>query len=273
MELKLLFLFLLSCSCQGSPCGDKDDCVKRVDEELREDYSSVVPCDIGYPVLGLICGDKCLATSDWCSALPISTDCGGFTIDDAKLCQNYTFWHNQDCNQYDEEGRVASYGRRCTGQMMGCNYPAYMRENYDYNWPCSDKSDQIHKIGSKCTIEQHLDIYKRLFCNQNPEARRGEYCDEIQSDPAGWISKQTDQDNLDPHNCQASCLTPDYGCDACTKRDYFRCPVHGTESCLHPDLECDGQPQCDNAEDEDFWKCLLWSIKTSFSQVLTSSFN
>ena len=130
------------------------------------------------------------------------------------------------------------------------------RNYYNYNIPCSDQSDQIHKLGSNCSIDLHLDIYTSLFCDQrNTKTERGEHCDEIQSDRAGWISGQTDQEILDPHKCQDSCLTPGYGCEACTNSSYIRCPVNGRESCLHPDLECDGHPQCDNAEDEDFWKC------------------
>ena len=132
-----------------------------------------------------------------------------------------------------------------------------------------------------CTIDQYLDIYKSLFCNEtNIEADRGNVCDEILSDPAGWISGLRDELKdkstsdywrkvrrerieaaLDPHNCQASCLTPDYGCDACTNTSYFRCPVNGEPHCLHPHLECDGHPQCDNAEDEDLLKCRQALIK------------
>ena len=173
---------------------------------------------------------------------------------------------------------------------MGCHYPAYMSFDYDDNLPCSDKSDQIHKSGTNCTIDQHLDIYKSLFCNDsNTEVLREEgRCQTIQNDPTGWISillglgdKLKDKSNknlnekydekrkelegiLDPHNCQASCQTPDYGCEACTNSAYFNCPVNGEPHCLHPDLECDGHPQCDNAEDEDFWKCLSWSSLSMF---------
>ena len=39
-------------------------------------------------------------------------------------------------------------------------------------------------------IRDNLDIYTRHFCNDtNNEAWRGEYCKEIQRDPAGWISR------------------------------------------------------------------------------------
>ena len=171
------------------------------------------------------------------------------------------------CNR-SKEGRVEVYGKRCTGQRMECYYPLYMSWVYDYNEPCSDKSDQIHKRGTNCTIDQHLDIYTSLFCNDTKtEATRGFHCDLIQSwGRADWISFRTRGTTkskffLDPHNCQASCQTPDYGCEACTNSSYFKCPVNGEPHCLHPDLVCDGHPQCDNAEDEDFWKCRTKLIK------------
>ena len=37
--------------------------------------------------------------------------------------------------------------------------------------------------------------------------------------------------------------------------------LNGEPHCLHPHLECDGHPQCDNAEDEEFWKCRPKLIK------------
>ena len=120
-----------------------------------------------------------------------------------------------------------------------------------------------------CTIDQYLDIYKSLFCNEtNIEADRGNVCDEILSDPAGWISglreelenKSTERRELiegilDPHKCQDSCSRPEYGCEACTNPSYFTCNVNSKPHCLHPKLVCDGHPQCDQAEDEEFHKC------------------
>ena len=269
MEPKVLFLLLLCYPCQG---GD-----------MR---NSVVPCDnatdfVGYsvpgPVPGLMCGETCLATALWCKSDSFLS-CGTFTSSSAKLCQNLTLWKNKDCTQYvPYDGRVRRYGRRCTGKMKGCNWPAYM--TYDYhNSPCSDKSDQIHKIGS-CTIDQHLHIYTSLFCNDtNTETKRGDYCEEILRDPSGWIlglkeelkndstkdwRKKRFRITLDPHNCQASCLTPDYGCEACTNTSYFRCPVKGEPHCLHPHLECDGHPQCDNKEDENGCPSSSTGLKSS----------
>ena len=103
-------------------------------------------------------------------------------------------------------------------------------------------------------------------------------CKEILSNRFGWISglreKLKDKSmegwerkrilgRLDPHNCQASCLTPDYGCDACTNTSYFRCPVNGEPHCLHPHLECDGHPQCDNKEDENGCPSSSTGLKSS----------
>ena len=57
----------------------------------------------------------------------------------------------------------------------------------------------------------------------------------------------------DPHNCQASCKKPGPQCEACTNPDYFPCTSE--HICLHPDLRCDGHPQCPGAEDEDIVMC------------------
>ena len=162
------------------------NCVNRADEkqirleDTGEDYSSVVPCDnptdwrgdpVGGP--GLMCGDRCYPTYKWCK---YTVSCGSFTTTDANLCQNYTLWNNVNCTWYNR-GRVVSYGRRCTGRIMRCQYPAYMRSTY-INGACDDKSDQIYRIGQNCTVDHHLDTYARLFSNDdtNTEAKRGEYC-------------------------------------------------------------------------------------------------
>ena len=58
---------------------------------------------------------------------------------------------------------------------------------------------------------------------------------------------------LDPHNCWSSCSVPGDNCLACTNPSYFSCPLSGV--CIHPDLQCDGHPQCQFAEDEGFEDC------------------
>ena len=57
----------------------------------------------------------------------------------------------------------------------------------------------------------------------------------------------------DPHRCQDSCSTSTPGCEACTNKDYFQCPLSGL--CLHPSLQCDGHTQCPLAEDESLDVC------------------
>ena len=42
-------------------------------------------------------------------------------------------------------------------------------------------------------------------------------------------------------------------CDACTNPAYFNCTESG--KCLHPELECDGHPQCPHGEDEKLETC------------------
>ena len=156
---------------------------------------------------------------------------------------------------------------------MNCHYPPYM--NYFYlgkksNTQCSDYSDQIFTEGTRCEINENIQVYKQIFCNEtNTDVVRGKLCDEV-SNPADWISKQReklkdkgldDWDKkeieviLDPHKCQDSCSRPEYGCEACTNPSYFTCNVNSKPHCLHPKLVCDGHPQCDQAEDEEFHKC------------------
>merc|ERR1711953_792245 len=81
-----------------------------------------------------------------------------------------------------------------------------------------------------------------------------------QTDPNKWWSSDQDRnDVLDPHNCQASCLEPGYGCTACENKKYFNCS--SSSKCLHPDLVCDGVPQClpippgAEPEDEELERC------------------
>ena len=74
-----------------------------------------------------------------------------------------------------------------------------------------------------------------------------------------WLSDQNDDRYFDPHNCQSSCSSPDLDCVACTNPDYFNCTK--SNKCLHPDLVCDGHPQCEDGEDEDLDKCYTKYVK------------
>ena len=146
---------------------------------------------------------------------------------------------------------------------------------------CEDNSDQIHLLEGNCSIDAHVSSYIENFCTENSTYQRGIYCQEVLEDTNSWILRQIEiykdllndtgsddwdirkaEAQLDPHNCQASCAEPGYGCQACTHPDYsFQCKVNDLLHCLHPQLVCDGHPQCDDAEDEKIEKCRQQHIK------------
>ena len=55
----------------------------------------------------------------------------------------------------------------------------------------------------------------------------------------------------DPHNCKDSCAKPSQDCISCSNPEYFTCDINGQRHCIHPQLVCDGHPQCDGGEDEE----------------------
>ena len=57
----------------------------------------------------------------------------------------------------------------------------------------------------------------------------------------------------DPHGCRDSCSEPGPQCLACTNDHFFQCPRSGI--CIHPNLRCDGHPQCEFGEDENAELC------------------
>ena len=72
------------------------------------------------------------------------------------------------------------------------------------------------------------------------------------------MSKLVDPDYLDyfdPHKCRDSCIKPGLNCQTCTNPAYFSCKKKNVSVCIHPSLECDGHPQCDDAEDENLDRC------------------
>ena len=57
-----------------------------------------------------------------------------------------------------------------------------------------------------------------------------------------------------PENiCWESCLTPGHNCQACSNTTFYECPK--SKQCVHPQLRCDGHPQCEYGEDEDLDEC------------------
>ena len=112
---------------------------------------------------------------------------------------------------------------------------------------CDDKSDQIFTIGDSCEDHQKRQIqtHNSHFCSQS-----WGICNNY---TRGWLQSMKGEKFQDPHNCQASCKKPGPQCEACTNPDYFKC--RSENICLHPDLRCDGHPQCPGAEDEDIIMC------------------
>ena len=144
-----------------------------------------------------------------------------------------------------------AHGQRCSGSMQHCYYPWYTFTRYQrssFKLQCDDKSDQVHRIGSHCTWSQFVEEHNDRFCSHE-HMKNSEIC----THPGDWMKKQRNPIITDPHNCQASCLTPGAGCEACTSPEYYQCP--SSRVCIHPDLHCDGHPQCEHGEDEQFDEC------------------
>ena len=57
--------------------------------------------------------------------------------------------------------------------------------------------------------------------------------------------------------------------------EYFHCQRNNSQVCLHPELVCDGHPQCDGAEDEHLELCLGSYLKSGivdeFATVICTS--
>ena len=168
-------------------------------------------------------------------------------------------------------------GKRCLGKQQHCYYPWYS-ELYTYRennqgrlmTTCSDKSDQIFEKKDCKMFSNYLDEYKLLFCTPT-------YYDEDQQELKSLLMTTYWAENCaediftklremyreeDPHSCQESCSSPGPGCQACTNPEYFRCQRSNSQVCLHPELVCDGHPQCDGGEDEHLELCLGSYLKS-----------
>ena len=155
--------------------------------------------------------------------------------------------------------------------MQHCYHPWYTREDgtpiSEYKKTCDDKSDQVFPLNTTCSdIEsQYLQEHNDKWCNDNLVKKKTKFGKRVCENPEQWLQdKQQKREKseqhdplwyIDPHNCQSSCSEADRSpdCVSCTNEEYFKCEK--SQQCVHPDLVCDGHPQCDQAEDENFNMC------------------
>ena len=234
---------------------------------LELDISSFLACAVnasyaeGSTEPGLMCGSECRQSYYWCvehSAVTCDTGTEMVRSTDTRLCSNPQVWSmkHESCGWwYDNDTfAVENYGFRCRGTNMMCVYPWY---TYYYGevWgsyltQCPDKSDLV--FNSSLTCRQHLqlvlDFHTEKFCVNNSHLNSELIC----TNKSEWLSQQ-EETVSDPHSCQASCSKPGPDCLACTNQDYFSCSK--SSQCVHPDLVCDGHPQCSEGEDEELSMC------------------
>ena len=247
----------------------KYDVIDRSDEDNinietvnKINYTSFTECYKGGGVIaGVMCGDECLASFSWCKedagyGLTAQNCNNNVSTTNPELCSNHTFWENIPCT-YASDASVQTYGHRCTGSMKSCVLPWYTWSEGKcypiYEQSCEDKSDQIFPQNITCHQYNQLLLneHNKLFCNDTFVMSK-----QICTDPQSWLLQQ---DIPDIHKCQDSCIYPEPSCVTCQNPEYFQCKKSG--KCIHPDLHCDGHPQCSDSEDEDLGKCYQKYLK------------
>ena len=239
--------------------------IDRSDEDVEEFFAKdniftgeLQTCD---NKKGVMCGEVCVNNYRWCQGdESLKMDCviGDYIVNsqDKKLCSNPIFWRNTSCEVYDgNEAHVLeskSAPLRCRGTNQHCIRPWYSKRDgipiSGYKQNCLDKSDQAFHMDTKCNVTNYIQIHSDLFCLSD-DMKDKPVC----RNPLQWLQEQS-LHYQDPHFCQQSCDKPGPDCAACKNASYFMC--ERSRMCLHPDLECDGHPQCPEGEDEDLERCL-----------------
>ena len=216
------------------------------------DYSILKQCtdDFGRP--GVQCDNLCVSVMLWCTGKETSLisdiQCHiqgkKINLNDTKLCGDTTIWKSFDCDI-----NLKLNGSRCSGRFQHCYYPWYKAiqgkvKNAIYKDTCQDKSDQVFHEQTLCNTTQFLETHNNFWCKDDKMKDQL-----ICTDPQSWLQQQPGHEYQDPHNCWDSCSEPGPNCQACTNEKYFKCGGKSGK-CIHPDLQCDGHPQCDEAEDE-----------------------
>ena len=159
-----------------------------------------------------MCGTDCRRSVLWCwddQVATCDTETGDIVTTDTALCRDPRVWANVSCSNYFSDGRVFSYGLRCTGQNMMCVYPWYTVDSGEAGsgavTQCPDKSDQVFNKSLTCRqhLQQHIDFHTQSFCNKNYSVQSELVC----TNKSEWLSGK-DKSYTDPHSCQSSCSVP-----------------------------------------------------------------
>ncbi len=236
--------------------------------------SSFTPCEHGeYDDPGVMCGTDCRGSGGWCRddmTDTCYTGSGYIRTNNPILCRDPRVWANVSCSSnFWNDGTVEYYGLRCTGQNMRCVVPWYTLydgdpADSDYVTQCPDKSDQVFNSSLTCSqhLQQQIDFHTQSFCNENYGVQSFLIC----TNKSQWLSGK-DKSFTDPHSCQSSFSIPGPDCLACTNSSYFPCQ---SGQCVHPDLVCDGHPQCTEGEDEELSMCKNKFLKIKIIQPLAT---
>ena len=241
------------------------------DIDTRKFTSCLTNDSYQYP--GVMCGSECRRSDKWCVKRNADT-CGAENINtlDSRLCGNPLVWRGVSCDKRNGQGVLTEGGLRCRGTRQHCYQPWYTLDDGDSGRmpeTCSDKSDQVFQIGKTCRehLLENIDFHNNLFCSGRDDVKSYARSKLICTNTTVWVSEQ-DNSKKDPHFCQESCLSPGPDCVACTNPEYFHCTEAGL--CVHPDLECDGHPQCPGGEDEGLEKCHKKYIDNKIVQPFAS---
>ena len=243
-----------------------------VSDNTLIDYSYLMPCNNSHGEPGVSCHvlstDKsdpvlwCAPSYVWCrsdgqASCVTSEDGTRTSTSDGILCRNKTFWETKEPSLFNYRGLMSGLGARCNGSLMHHIIPWYKFYNgVPASWikqNCEDKSDQVFSSGEPChNRTYYISIHNKEWCSKLWVKMENE---PICTNTSAWLKNTIiDQSRLDdPHFCQDSCAKPGLNCIACENEKYFKCSR--SDYCIHPDLKCDGHPQCPDNEDEDFEMC------------------
>ena len=256
--------------------------IDRSDEEITNevneksntpiDYRYLRPCiDNNSGLSGLTCHNttslsgpfQCAPVFGWCRSdtlgrgTCVTSDDGTLTSgSDERLCNNFTFWSTIEKNVCSINGVCVGKGFHCNGRSMQVVFPWYnfyslSPKSLGLIESCQDKSDQFFEAETPCPDRRFFfSEHNKIFCSSNT----GSFVPFCGFNYSSFANIESDLAKLDdPHNCRASCSQPGPNCTACSNQEYFRCT--NSSKCLHPELRCDGHPQCPLGDDEDFELC------------------